>query len=96
MRMISPPAALQQEELCPNYLVLADGLTGNVHRSPDRRARLEGVARAGKEYGCEIVATSLEQAEDAEACREMGCRLGQGVLFGRDEAVPLAAPCPAP
>jgi len=39
------------------------------------------------DLGIEVIAEGIERAEEADACRQLGCALGQGFLTGRPEAI---------
>jgi len=84
-----PPAVLSPLPLKPDYLILAESLTRDVHSNPRQQRALESIVRAGLEAQCELVATGLQRREDSEFCRRLGCRYGQGRLL--DTAKQVAA-----
>ena len=72
----------QLQETCPDFLKLAPPLARRLHANRERQRRLKSLIRASRELGCRVVATGVEEAEEAAACRELGCELGQGSHFG--------------
>jgi EAL domain-containing protein (putative c-di-GMP-specific phosphodiesterase class I) len=78
---------MQQEEIGPDYLKLARPTARAIHRSRERQQQVESLVAAARQIGCEVVAVGLRSKDERDACRRLGCRLGQGELFGG----PLAA-----
>jgi sensor c-di-GMP phosphodiesterase-like protein len=48
---------------------------------------LDTVLGIAKSLGLEVVAEGIEEKEEAEYLRKLGCQYGQGYLFGK--AMPL-------
>ncbi len=78
---------LETEEIRPDFLKLAPSLVRNLHRNRQRESQLRSVVRAGTDYGCEIIAAGLENEAETDACRELGCRFGEGTFFGHPQPV---------
>jgi len=72
----------EKSAIAPNFLLLAPSLTVGIHRHADRQRQVQAIARACQETGCQPIATGLQTDDDARVCREMGCRYGQGGVFG--------------
>ncbi len=70
------------EEVRPDFLKLAPPLARRIHANRERQRRLKSLIRASREFGCRVVGTGIEEEEEAATCRELGCELGQGSLFG--------------
>jgi len=49
----------------------------------DDSALLEAIVAMGESLGLVLIPEGIEEPEQAEALRALGCRLGQGYLFGR-------------
>ena len=58
-------------------------------------ALLQAIVAMGESLGLVLVPEGIEEPEQADALRALGCRLGQGFLFGRpvpaDELTGVAA-----
>ena len=78
---------LETKEIRPDMLRLAPSLVRNLHRNRQRENQLRSVVRKAADFGCEIIAVSLENEAEADACREIGCRFGQGTFFGPPQPV---------
>ena len=46
-------------------------------------ALLQAIVAMGESLGLVLVPEGIEEPEQADALRALGCRLGQGFLFGR-------------
>jgi EAL domain-containing protein (putative c-di-GMP-specific phosphodiesterase class I) len=79
------PVWMNQPRLRPDYLVLAESIAPDIHRSPNRQRQAEVLVRAGLDCGCDVIATALGHRKDAEFCLRLGCRRGHGKLFDRAE-----------
>ena len=49
----------------------------------DDSALLEAIVAMGESLGLVLIPEGIEEPEQADALRALGCRLGQGFLFGR-------------
>jgi diguanylate cyclase (GGDEF)-like protein len=65
----------------------------------DDSALLEAIVAMGESLGLVLIPEGIEEPEQADALRALGCRLGQGYLFGRpvpaEELVGVALRAPA-
>jgi len=50
---------------------------------PEKRAIVRSIVSVGRNLGKEIVAEGVENAEQAELLRELGCDYGQGFYWAR-------------
>jgi EAL domain-containing protein (putative c-di-GMP-specific phosphodiesterase class I) len=73
---------MQLKEIRPDFLKLAPPLVRRIHTNRERQRRLKSLIRASGELGCEVVATGVEEEDEAAMCREFGCGFGQGPYFG--------------
>ena len=68
--------------------------------SDEDNALLRAIVAMGESLGLVLVPEGIEEPEQADALRALGCRLGQGYLFGRpvpaDELVGIAVRVSAP
>lgn len=71
-----------EESTRPDYVMLGRPLARGIDQSPRRQAQLETLLRQAQSAGVEAIASGLERREDAEVCRALGCRFGQGALYG--------------
>jgi EAL domain-containing protein (putative c-di-GMP-specific phosphodiesterase class I) len=74
---------LESQAIRPDYLRLVASLVRNVHRNHQRQGQMRSVAAVADDFGCQVIAAGIEGSDEADACRECGCRLGQGPLFGQ-------------
>ncbi|MFZ5833401.1 MAG: FHA domain-containing protein [Planctomycetota bacterium] len=75
------PAA-SREATRPDYLRLARSLIRGVVRTPQRRQQVESALRQLRAAECPVIATAVATQEEADCCRQLGCQLAQGPLFG--------------
>lgn len=73
---------VRRADVWPDYLKLAPSLVAAADRNAQQRRQAESVVRAAREMGADVIAMGLRSREEAEHCRELGCRLGQGAFFG--------------
>ncbi|MCC6948812.1 MAG: EAL domain-containing protein [Bradyrhizobiaceae bacterium] len=58
-------------------------LVRNCSDSPDRQKVCEYIIKMTHEFGANAVAVGIENANDLETLKRLGCDIGQGFLFGR-------------
>jgi len=78
---------LQQTEVPPNFVKLNESLVRGLQDNVEHQQQIRSVVGAGGDLGCEIIAAGVSAEDDARICRELGCRLGQGDLFGTPHPV---------
>ena len=87
-----PAQVIEHREIVPDYLKLARSMVRSLRRAGDRQRQVQLVVDAGREIGCDIVATGITTHEEADLCRQLGCRFAQGSLFSPQPAGRLSAP----
>ncbi len=71
-------------EVRPNFLKFDMGLTQGISEaSAPRQQMLENLVRMTRELEVQPLAEGVENAADAETCRQMGFLFAQGYYFGR-------------
>jgi EAL domain-containing protein (putative c-di-GMP-specific phosphodiesterase class I) len=68
----------QRRELAPDYVKLVGTLSRDLHASAPRRRQVRDVVEAAGEIGAAVIASDVRRAEEAAACRELGCTWAQG------------------
>lgn len=66
----------------PDFVMLGCLLARGIDRSSRRQAQLETLLEQAASAGVEAIACGLDRREDAEVCRQLGCRYGRGALYG--------------
>ncbi len=69
-------------EVRPDFLELAPTLSSGIDQNPQRKRQVEAVVASARKLGCQIIATGIQTQPEAEACRQLGCRLAQGDFYG--------------
>ncbi len=72
-----PAQLAQRVAIAPDYLVLSPAMVRGIDRNLERRRQVQAIARAASALGCEVIAAGLHRDEEAAACRDAGCGLGQ-------------------
>jgi EAL domain-containing protein (putative c-di-GMP-specific phosphodiesterase class I) len=78
---------LQQAEISPQYVRLARSLVHAIHHHRERQNQIRSLVEAAKDVGAEVIAVGIRSSEEADSCRALGCRFGQGELFGEPTPV---------
>ena len=68
--------------ISPHFLKLAPSLIRGIHRNPQCQRQVQGVVRAAREGGFEVVAVGIRVEEESVALSSLGCRFGQGPFYG--------------
>ena len=76
---------LELTDAPPHYLKLDMSLIHGIERATSRQEVVRALLHAVSVRGVCIVAEGIESEEVAVVCRQLGCHLGQGYLFGRPE-----------
>jgi EAL domain-containing protein (putative c-di-GMP-specific phosphodiesterase class I) len=66
----------------PDFVKLDRNLVRDLDRAPGRQELIEALNRVATGLGIRLVAEGIETADEADTCLRLGCRLGQGFLFG--------------
>jgi EAL domain-containing protein (putative c-di-GMP-specific phosphodiesterase class I) len=69
----------------PDYVKLDRKLVQDLPQSRALQELVRALSHVSTRLGCEVIAEGVETEAEAEACEVLGCRLGQGYLFGRPE-----------
>ena len=73
---------LQQTQILPDFVKLSRSLVRGLHDDPEHQRQIQSIVNVGRQLGCEIIAAGVATKDDAGICRKLGCRFGQGNLFG--------------
>jgi EAL domain-containing protein (putative c-di-GMP-specific phosphodiesterase class I) len=76
-----------QREFAPTYLKLAPALARGVDRSSQRQQLIRDLAAAAADIGAQLIAAGIHSENEAQTCRELGCRLAQGDHYGRPQTI---------
>lgn len=72
-----PAQLAQRASLAPQYLKLAPALVRGVERHKERWRQVRSVVEAASTLDCQVIAAGLSGPQQASACGEAGCTLGQ-------------------
>ncbi len=72
-----PAQLAQRAPLAPQYLKLAPALVRGVDRHKERQRQIRRIAEAARRLGCQVIAAGLASPQEASACHDAGCTLGQ-------------------
>ncbi len=67
----------QRASLAPQFLKLAPALVRGVDRNRQRQRQIRLLVEAAGTLDCQVIAAGLAGPQEASACREAGCLLGQ-------------------
>jgi EAL domain-containing protein (putative c-di-GMP-specific phosphodiesterase class I) len=76
-----------QQELAPGYLKLAPALARGVDKSSPRQKQIREIVEAASKTETQVIATGVHTENEAQTCRELGCRLAQGDHYGRPQTM---------
>ncbi|HEY8430314.1 MAG TPA: EAL domain-containing protein [Sandaracinaceae bacterium] len=72
---------MELAEVPPDFLKLDMSLVRGIDESPARQELVAALVRVMREAGVRVIAEGIETIGEHEACRELGCELGQGFLI---------------
>ena len=75
-------------EVPPDFIKLDRSLVRDIDRSIARQDMIQALNRLCEDLEVESIAAGIETEREAAVCRRLGCRFGQGFLFGRPQALP--------
>jgi EAL domain-containing protein (putative c-di-GMP-specific phosphodiesterase class I) len=75
------------KDLAPDFVKLAPMLVRGIDRSSDRQRQLRSLVEAAGEIGAQLIAAGIHSENEAQTCRELGCRLAQGDHYGRPQTI---------
>ena len=76
-----------QKELAPDFLKLAQALARGVDKSSPRQKQIREIVEAASKTDTQVIATGVHTENEAQTCRELGCRLAQGDHYGRPQTM---------
>jgi EAL domain-containing protein (putative c-di-GMP-specific phosphodiesterase class I) len=76
-------------EVPPDYIKLDRGLVQGIDGAAARQELVQALNKVITDLGVLCIAEGIETSEEAQVCRRLGCRLGQGYLFGRPQPLAL-------
>ena len=76
-----------QKELAPDFLKLAPALARGVDKSSPRQKQIREIVEAASKTDTQVIATGVHTENEAQTCRELGCRLAQGDHYGRPQTM---------
>ncbi|NQU22862.1 MAG: EAL domain-containing protein [Candidatus Nealsonbacteria bacterium] len=85
-----PPADSAQSsapELHPDFLQLKRTLVSDLCHDEQRQQQLRTAVETAREMHSEVIAVGITTQDVATRCRELGCRFGQGGLFGAAQSI---------
>jgi EAL domain-containing protein (putative c-di-GMP-specific phosphodiesterase class I) len=74
-------------EVPPDVIKLDMALIRDIDQSKKREDLVRALVAVMRDMGIQVLAEGIERAEEAAVCRELGCALAQGYLFGRPAPV---------
>ncbi len=69
-------------EAPPDFVKLDMSLVRGIDQATARQDLIHALNRGIRELGIELIAEGIETLAEAKVCRSLGCRFGQGYLFG--------------
>lgn len=66
----------------PDFVKLAPSMTMGIGQDRQRRRSLTSLIDTGADLHIKMIATGLRDELEVQACRQLGCRLGEGPVFG--------------
>ena len=82
---------IANQELAPNYLLLAPLLARGVDKSTQRQQQIRAIVEAAAQRNTRVVATGVHSEVEAQTCRELGCQFAQGDHYGHAQFAESAA-----
>jgi EAL domain-containing protein (putative c-di-GMP-specific phosphodiesterase class I) len=74
---------LELTDIPPDYLKLDIAVIQGIEAAKSRQDVVSALLKVVGALGVRVIAEGIETEEVAITCRELGCHLGQGFLFGR-------------
>jgi EAL domain-containing protein (putative c-di-GMP-specific phosphodiesterase class I) len=78
----SPAQLAQWSAEPPDFVKLAPSLAAGVGQDRHRRRLVTSLLDTAVELQIRIVATGMQDQQDVQVCRELGCPLGEGPVYG--------------
>jgi EAL domain-containing protein (putative c-di-GMP-specific phosphodiesterase class I) len=71
----------------PDFIKLDIDLVRDLDRKHNHRTVVQSICEMAQKLGITVIAEGLERPEELEACKKLGCGLGQGFLLGHPEYI---------
>jgi EAL domain-containing protein (putative c-di-GMP-specific phosphodiesterase class I) len=84
----------EHKDVAPDYLKHAPSMFKSIRSGPDRQRQVQLIVQASQSTGCTVIATGIDAEADLQVCRELGCTLAQGNLFGAPQGAASLALAP--
>ncbi len=84
-----PTQIADWSNVAPDYLKLAPSLVRGISRASGGWRTVQALIQATHNIDCAVIAAGVDTEADSQCLGELGCRFGQGDLFGAPE--PIAA-----
>lgn len=72
----------EHKDVAPDFLKLAPSMFKSVRHGADRQRQVQLIVRASQDIDSKVIATGIDTDADLNVCRQLGCTLAQGKLFG--------------
>jgi EAL domain-containing protein (putative c-di-GMP-specific phosphodiesterase class I) len=82
-----PSQIADWSNIAPDYLKLAPSLVNGISRASGGWRKVQTLIQATREIDCAVIAAGIEHEADAQCLRELGCRFGEGELFGAAQPI---------
>ena len=80
---------MEMAEIPPAFIKVDIRLICDIHLAPSRQDIFRAILQVSHNLGVQVIAEGIEKKEESAFCLAAGCRLGQGYLFGRPQAIAL-------
>lgn len=77
---------LELTELPPDFVKLDMRLIRRIDQAGARHNLIRALTKSSIDLGVQVIAEGVETPEEADACHDLGCHLGQGFFFGLPKA----------
>jgi EAL domain-containing protein (putative c-di-GMP-specific phosphodiesterase class I) len=74
-------------EVPPDVIKLDMALVRDIDENTKRQDLVGALVTVMRDMGIEVLAEGIERQAEADTCRQLGCELGQGYLFGKPEPI---------
>jgi EAL domain-containing protein (putative c-di-GMP-specific phosphodiesterase class I) len=72
----------EHKDVAPDFLKLAPSMFKSIRQGADRQRQVQLIVRASQDLNTHVIATGIDSQADLEICRDLGCTVAQGTLFG--------------
>jgi EAL domain-containing protein (putative c-di-GMP-specific phosphodiesterase class I) len=75
-------------ECPPQFVRFASSMTSDLTTNPRRQKQIEAAIAAAGEFDAQVIVTNIVDADQAAMCRDLGCGLAVGPLYGGPHSTP--------